>query len=77
MTPDYPIGAGELQPTIADLARIARLRVKYPKYRITFRYVPGGEGMRYTAQAAILGVHPFAIVTASLAELEAELAGAR
>lgn len=77
MTPDYPSRPTELEPTIADLATIARLRAKHTRYRITFRYVPGGEGMRYTAQAAVLDVHPFAIVTGSLPELAAELEASR
>jgi hypothetical protein len=55
-------------PSEAQLNEILCLGEQFPLHQI-FWYVDSGRGVRYTAQAARIGIRPHTIITNDLAEL--------
>ena len=62
----------DLGPTEEELAELARLGERFPRYYI-FRHVTAERGVRYLAHRAAIEARPHTIITGDLAELRGEL----
>ena len=69
LTAEPPAGAPK--PPVAD--RLERVRADHPGHSIKCTLQYPGRPMRFEAKAVSLGIHPSAVITDDLAELDAAL----